>query len=134
KNTPYCPKRDIEFKNISWTTDYYGKTLKSGVVSFQNNTDNDLNYIKFRVVLKNGNSAWSAETFLNQTVESYKPSYKGDITTVQVSGMENYYTGFKIEKDNLFFDAELIEVLPKPESYWCIKLEELKEKILNKSE
>ncbi|MDC9722335.1 MAG: hypothetical protein PSN34_06125 [Urechidicola sp.] len=133
-NKPYCPKNDVEFKRISWTSDYYEKTFKSGEVFFKNNSDNDFNYIKFRVILKNGTSQWSAETFFNQTVESYKPSYKGDITSAKIPGMENYYTGFKIKKDNLFFDAELIEVLPKPESSWCKKLEELKDEIINKSE
>lgn len=134
KETPYCPSNDVEFKRISWTTEYSGKTFKSGEVFFKNNSDNDFNYVKFRVILKNGNSGWSAETFFNQTVESYKPSYKGDITSVKITGMENYYTDFKVEKDNLFFTAELIEVLPKPESYWCKKLEELKDEIINKSE
>lgn len=44
--------------------------------------------------------------------------------------MENYYAGFKIEKDNLYFTAELIEVLPKPESSWCKCLNELKDEII----
>jgi hypothetical protein len=133
KNEPYCPKDDVEFKRISWKTDHYGKTFKSGEVFFKNNSDNDFNYIKFRVIMKNGNSQWSAETFFNQTVESYKPSYSGDITSVQIPGMENYFTGFKIDKDNLYFDAELIEVLPKPESSWCKLLKELEKEIIENS-
>lgn len=133
KNKPYCPKYDVAFKRISWTTDYYEKTFKSGEVFFQNNSDIDFNYIKFRVILKTGSSQWNAETFFNQTVESYKPSYSGDITSVPIPGMENYFTGFKIEKDNLFFDAELIEVLPKPESDWCIMLEKLEKEVIANS-
>lgn len=132
-NTPYKPTYFIDFKRISWHTDYYSKTFKDGAIELQNNTDSDLNYIKFRVILKNGTSSWLAETFLNQTVESYKPIYKGDIVKINVPGMTDYYTGFKIEKDELFFDAELIEVKPKPESYWCKTLEELQEEVIEKS-
>jgi len=134
KNTPYCPSSQIEFKSIRWTTDYYGKTFKSGEVTLKNNTGQDINYIKFRVILRNGNSYWNSKTFFNQTVESYKPSYKGDISTYRIPGMENYYAGFKIHKDNLYFNAVLIEVLPKPKSYWCNKLEELKKEVISKSE
>jgi hypothetical protein len=32
KNKVYCPTYDIDFKNMNWTTDYSGKTLKSGTV------------------------------------------------------------------------------------------------------
>ena len=73
-----------------------------------------------------------SETFFNQTIESNKPSYKGDITTVQIPGMENYFTGFKVEKNNLLFYPELIEVLPIPLNPTCILLDELKEKLKEK--
>lgn len=129
-NTPWNPKYDINFKRISWNTDYYGKTFKYGAVELQNNTEYDLNFVKFRVILKHGDYSWSAETFLNQTVESYKPLYKGDIVKIDIPGMTDYFTGFKIEQDELFFDAELIEVKPKPVSFWCTTLEELKEEAL----
>lgn len=133
-NEPYKPTGDIDFKRISWTTDYYGKTFKSGTIELQNNTDSDLTYSKFRVILKKGSNYWNAETFFNQTVESYKPIYKGDIATIEVPGMTDYFTGFEIKKDNLQFTAELIEVKPKPESYWCKKLEELKSEIIANTE
>lgn len=133
KNTPYNPSYSIDFKRISWHTDYYSKTFKDGAIELQNNTDIDLNYIKFRVILKNGSSSWSAKTFLNQTVESYKPIYKGDIATIEVPGMTDYFTGFTIKKDELFFDAELIEVKPKPESFLCTTLEELQAEIIENS-
>jgi hypothetical protein len=51
-----------------------------------------------------------------------------------VPGMSDYYTGFKIEKDELFFDAELIEVKPKPVSSWCTLIEELEDEVINRSE
>jgi hypothetical protein len=133
KNKVYCPTYDIDFKNINWTTDYSGKTLKSGTVSFQNNSETDLNYIKFRVILKEGKSTLNSETFFNQTIESNKPSYKGDITTIQIPGMENYFTGFEVKKNNLIFDVKLIEVLPKPLNPTCILLDELKENLIQKS-
>lgn len=132
--TPYNPEFDVEFKQINWNTDHFGKTFESGFVELQNNTDEDITYIKFRVILMHGEYSWNAETFLNQTVESYKHIYKGDITRIEIPGMTDYYTGFKIKKDELLFNAELIEVKPKPESYWCTKIEELKEYALTNTE
>lgn len=130
ENQPYCPSREIEFKRISWTTDYYGKIFKSGKVELQNNTKNDINYIKFRVILaKDESSYYLEESFFNQTVESYKPIYKGDIATIDVPGLTDYFAGFKIEKDNLQFDAELIEIKPKPISSWCLKVQKLDKKV-----
>jgi len=132
ENEPYCPKRDITFKRISWTTDYYGKTFKSGAVELQNNTDFDINYIKFRVILAKGNNSYFlGETFFNQTVESYKPIYKGDIATIDIPGMSDYFAGFKIEKDNLQFNAEVVERKPKPVSDWCLKIQKLDKKVKN---
>lgn len=123
ENEPYCPKSKIIFKRISWTTDYYENRFKSGAVELQNNTDFDINYIKFRVILANGKSSLVlGETFFNQTVENYKPIYKGDITTIEVPGLSDYFAGFKIEKDNLQFNSELIEIKPKPISDWCKKI------------
>lgn len=124
-NQPYNPKKDLDFKSISWSTDEYGKTFENGTVELQNNTKSDITYIKFRVILKNGSNSWNAKTFLNQTVESYTKIYKGDITRIEIPGMRNYYTGFKIDEDKLIFSAESIEINPKPESYWCEKVQEL---------
>ena len=130
KNKPYNPRYSVDFKRISWRTDYYDKTFKSGAIELQNNTDSDINYIKFRVILKHGKYSWNSETFLNQTVESYKPIYKGDIATIEVPGMTDYFAGFVIKKDELFFDAVLIEVKPKPESFWCTTLKELQDEVI----
>ena len=130
KNKPYCPSSDIVFKRLSWTTDYYGKSFKNGAIELQNKTDFDINYIKFRVTLaKGGNKYFFGETFFSQTVESYKPIYKGDIATIEVPGMSDYYAGFKIDKDNMQFSAELIEIKPKPISSWCLKIQELDKKV-----
>lgn len=123
---PYCPKWEIDFKRLSWTTDYYEKTFKSGRIELQNNTDSDINYIKFRVkLIKNSNY----ETFLNQTVESYKPIYKGDIVTIEVPGMSDYYTGFTIDKNTFQFGAELMEIKPKPTSNVCLKIQKLDKEV-----
>jgi hypothetical protein len=135
KNKPYKPNYSIDFKRISWSTDYYGKTFKSGAIELQNNTDLDINYIKFRIILKHGKYSWDAETFLNQTIESYKSIYKGDIATIEVPGMTDYFAGFSIKKDEMFFDTELIEIKPKPKSelYWCNILEKLQDEIIENS-
>jgi hypothetical protein len=118
---PYQPTQSIDFKRLVWNTDYYGKIFKSGKVEVQNKLSTDLDYIKFRVILKNN---WT--TFFNQTVTSYDKIYSGDIRSIDVPGMADLYAGFTISRDNLQFSCELIEVLPKPESSVCKKIAELK--------
>jgi hypothetical protein len=126
---PYCPMWSIDFKKLSWTTDYYEKTVNNGKIEFQNNTDYDINYIKFRIKLRRGYSYYYGETFFNQTVESYKPIYKGDIVSIEIPGLSNYYTGFTIDKDAIRFEAELIEIRPKPISGACLKIQKLDTKV-----
>jgi hypothetical protein len=118
---PYCPKYDIKFKRISWTTDYWNKSFKSGKVELENQSKNDIEYVKFRVILKN-----NYQKFFNQTVIYKEKIFAGDITTIEIPGMLDLFTGFTIDRDNLQFDAELIELLPKPESLDCKKIFELK--------
>jgi hypothetical protein len=120
-NKPYCPSNDIKFKRISWTTDYWNKSFKSGKVELENQTENDIEYVKFKVILKN-----NYQIFFNQTVIYKEKIFAGDITTIEIPGMVDLFTGFTIDRDNLQFDSDLIEVLPKPESSDCIKILELK--------
>jgi len=127
---PYCPKKQIDFKSIVWETNYYGTSFKSGMVELQNNTDMDIDYIKFRVILAKSNNPYlRGETFFNQTVESNNKIFKGDISTINIPGLENFYAGFKIEKNTLQFNAELIEIKPKPISSWCSKITRLDNKV-----
>lgn len=121
---PYCPKYTIKFKSISWKIDYWKKSFKSGKVELENQSKDDIEYVKFRVILKN-----NYETFFNQTVIYKEKIFAGDITTIEIPGMADLFTGFTIDGDNLQFDAELIEVLPKPESTDCKKILELKKLI-----
>lgn len=118
-NKPYQPTQSIEFKRLVWTTDYYNKSFKSGRVEIQNKLYTDIDYIKFRVILRNN---WT--TFFNQTVTSYDKIYSGDIRAVDVPGMVDLYAGFNINRDNLQFSCELIEVMPKPESSDCKQVAE----------
>jgi hypothetical protein len=118
---PYCPNYNIYFNRISWTTDYWNKTFKSGKVELENKSKNDIEYLKFRVILKN-----NYKTFFNQTIVHKEKIYAGDINLIEIPGMVDLYTGFVIDNENLQLDAELIEVLPKPESIDCKKIMELK--------
>jgi len=118
---PYRPVSNIEFKRLIWNTDYYAKSFKSGKVEVQNKLNSDIEYIKFRVILKHN---WS--TFFNQTVTSYDKIYAGDIRAIDVPGMSDLFAGFPINSDNIQFNCELIEILPKPESSGCKKIIELK--------
>lgn len=116
---PYCPKDDVNFKSIK--TAHLNKFFKSGKVELENRTENDFEYVKFRVILKN-----NYQTFFNQTVIYKEKIFAGDITTIEIPGMVDLFTGFTIDLDNLQFDAELIEVLPKQEHWECKKILELK--------
>lgn len=129
---PYCPKWSVDFKDITWRTDFYATTFKYGTIRVQNNTNQDISYMKFRVILKNriGKSLYY-NTFFNQTIESTKHIYKGDIATLDIPGLTDYYTGFTIKKENMQFLPDLIEIKPKPESAECKKIEELK-RVTNK--
>lgn len=131
-NTPYKPVNQINFKRLIWKTDYSNTIFQYGAVEIQNNTQTDIDFIKFRVIIKKGNSEWNAETFINQTVESRNKIYAGDIAKIEVPNMEDYYAGFRVNKDNLFFHGELIEIRPKPKSFWCEKLDELTNKEIKK--
>lgn len=121
-NTPFCPKGDVSFKGITWGVDFTNKTFSHGKAAIQNNSDNDIDYIKFRVTLTNNGSV-----VFNQTVEHQSKIYKGDIINVDIPGMKEYYTGFIINKDNLTFQPELIEIRPKPEYIYANTVKELKE-------
>ncbi|MBK7095351.1 MAG: hypothetical protein IPH57_10015 [Saprospiraceae bacterium] len=121
KTNPYCPKFDITIKSLTWRMDYLNKTIKSGKVTLENQTDYDINFIKFRVILKYNN-----QIFFNQTTVYESKIYAGDITTIDVSGMQDLYTGFTLSNNKFQFDAILIEVKPKPKSAECLKLLELR--------
>lgn len=46
--------------------------------------------------------------------------------------MANYYTGSKINEDRLFFKPKLLDIKPKPKSYWiwCNLLEDLENEVI----
>ena len=127
---PYRPVNFIRFESINWTTDYSRTTFRSGSIRISNTLEFDINYIKFKVILWKRNSQDSkSEIFFNQTVESTNPIYKGDIVAVAIPGMIDYFADFKIEKNNIEIEPELIEIKPKPISEWCLKVKKLDEKI-----
>ncbi|GGD99546.1 hypothetical protein [Planktosalinus lacus] len=137
KKEPYTPISRVVFKKLIWTTDFQGKTFKSGAIELQNYTGLDINYIKFRVKLKQIKSYRDTEFFYIQTVESQKTIYKGDIAIIEIPGMTEYYAGFKIDEDEFLFEPELIEVKPKPEpesySYWCEFLKDFEKEVNEKN-
>lgn len=127
ENSPYCPFYDITFKNLTWLADNNKMTFKYGIIQLQNNTGIDLNYIKFRLVLKSRIFTDSEKIYFNQTIESYQPIFKGDIVRIEILGMKDYFTGSKIDEIDLIFEPRLLEVRPKPASDWCLTLKELQE-------
>lgn len=130
ENSPYSPFSGIEFKNLTWLADSNKMTFKYGIIQLQNNTGIDLNYIKFRLVLKSRIITVitdSQKIFFNQTIESYQPIFKGDIVRIEILGMKDYFTGSRINENDLIFEPRLLEVRPKPDSDWCLTLKELQE-------
>lgn len=114
----------IKFKGIRWSTDYLSnKTFEAGSVILQNNTNGDVDYIKFKVKLF---SIWFREAFFSQTVEYHNKIYQGDIVSINVPGLSNYYAGFDIDRDRISFVPELIEVKPKAQYQDCKIIKDLK--------
>ena len=124
KSIPYCPSNKIKFKSISWHYNY--KTFTDATIEIQNNTGIDIDYIKFRVKLYNGSNSWNRELFFNQTVVYNEKIFKDDIVRINVPSLTNFYTGFYINNNNISFNAELIEILPKPIPESCELIEQLK--------
>ena len=117
----WCPNYLINFNRLKWTTDFRNKMFTSGAVEIENQTKTEIDYVKFRIVLKN-----NTQTFFSQTVVSTDKIFPKDITNIDIPGMNDLYTDFIIDKTNLQFEAELIEVRPKPENGDCKKIIELK--------
>ena len=123
KTSLYCPSRDVKFTRINWSTDYFNKTFKKCEVEVVNDLDEDIDYIKFKIKLKN-----NGENFFTQTVESYEKTFSGDTKRIKISGLEDFYTGFQIEKENLSYEVDLIEVRPKKIGSECQMIIDLKAK------
>jgi hypothetical protein len=131
-NEAYAPELGVTFKTVFWDEDYYGKTFKSGAVKIKNNLDQDIDYIKFKIILEYKNSFGSLVSFFNQTIVSNKTIYQGDLVDVEIPQMQDYHAGFIIQQKEISFTAKLIDIKPKPKSDWCIKLKELKHIVINK--
>jgi hypothetical protein len=119
---PYCPEFYIKFRHLDYTTDYTSMTFNKGEIEIENHSQYDFASIKFRIKLRKK----YGDYFFNQTVIANKKVYSKDIVRIEIPELTDYYTGFVIDNNNFEFDAELIELLPKPSSSNCEKLEELK--------
>lgn len=125
KSKPYTPAYCY--------TDNFNYKLSSSLESFEwgsfeihNSTDYEINYVKINAEIKYGNSKKEAEHLITQIVvcnELIPSNYK---LTIPISSLSNYYTGFPIQSEKLFFHADILEVKPRQESYACKKIEELK--------
>jgi len=111
----------IDIRSIDWITTNYNHEFRSAKVELQNNTKNNFNYIKFRLILKN-----QGVEFFNQIVEANKEIKSGDFVNVDIENLVNYPVNFFIIGDNITYETELVEVLPKPISDYCRTIENLK--------
>jgi len=120
--TPYCPKIEISFESFWWSTFGFGNNLgfESVILRLKNNSFYNIDYIRFRLIVKNNNV-----TIFNQTIESYQRIFEGDMVDINIPALRNFYIG-NFNRNTLHWSAELIEVRPKPKSWWEDKIEELK--------
>jgi len=118
---PYKPEYAVTFNKFLFNLDYSNSIFKNGKVELQNKSENDIDQIKFRLILK-----YDFETIFNQTVLSNNKIFAGDIATVDVPGINNFYAGQSLNKYNLKFEATILEVLPKPASDDCLEVNKLK--------
>jgi PBP1b-binding outer membrane lipoprotein LpoB len=117
----YKPANSLRFGQLSYITDYLNKTFESGQIKVKNDTDADINFIKFRVTLEQ-----NGDILFSQTVETTQKVHKGDISVINIPEMSNYYTGTYIERQSLTLKTEILEVKPKAECEDCTKLKTLK--------
>lgn len=118
----YCPRDSINFTSLSWSFDAYSNVFSSGRVGVENTSKSDLNYLKFRLIIRN-----FGQIILNQTIVHTETIYSGDLNYIDIPGLRNLYTFSSVSENSIEFEATLIEVLPKPESFDCKKILELKE-------
>jgi hypothetical protein len=119
---PYNPEERVTFKSLVWSNDRSNKSFKSGSIKIQNDLDFDIDFIKFRLILYNSNN----EIFFNKTIQSNSKIYSGDLSLVEIPEMSGLFAGFELTPGNLDHNSQLIEILPKPESFYCKKITELK--------
>lgn len=123
--SPYKPYYGIEFKSLKWRSNY--STFKSVGLQVKNYLGQDIDYIKFRLKIRQGkNSISSEDEIFNRTIEYNEKIYDGDLIYIEIIDLKDYYAGFNITKNSFNFDTELLEIRPKPESEDCVKIEELK--------
>lgn len=123
----YCPDDKVVFTNFAWNTDFYKKSFTHGTITLQNNSDYDIDYLKFRLILKNKNNALSSQVFFNRTIEYNRNIPKGDLIRIEINELIGYSANFIITYDNLIIEPSLIQVLPIPDNLSCYKLSKLKE-------
>jgi hypothetical protein len=119
KESPYTP---YGLRSLKMQYRFHGGTFEDAKIRVRNDTDYDIDYIKLRLKLFNKNNR---SPFFNQTIVSERPVYKGDISNINIKGLEGFY----IDDRNLDLSmrVELLEVRPKPKSKECKIIEELKQ-------
>jgi len=115
----------VEFLNLVWSAERYpGKSFTSGLVKIKNNTLHDIDFIKFRIILYDR----KRKSFFNQTISAKLEIPSGDISQINIPGLQGYYAGFKINEDGFSWDATIIEISPEQELEFnfCKELSEIK--------
>lgn len=111
------------FDKIEWSINTYNnRIIKDFILHLTNSHPTiDYNYLKFRLTLTSSDG----EVFFNKTIESNEKIYRGDLSTVSIPDLDQFYGPVPMLSKNFTWKAELIEAGPKPPFDFCLKLEEL---------
>lgn len=109
---------DLQFKFLQWTTDYYNnRKFKNVSVEISNETDRDINFIKFRLIIYSN----KIEVF-NQTIQKNINIYKGDRKRIEISELSDYTILSSIDQESITWTGKIISVLPRPQPNTCLDL------------
>ena len=122
KREPFKPEASIFDQYFMWS-------LKDNMINkvfgkITNLSDIDITNLRFRLTARKEKTIIFKKTFLVDT--NIK---KGDIGTVEINNIEYISTIKLTKKDNIEWDFELIEVLPKPHINPCNKITFLKNQL-----
>lgn len=112
-----------------WISDYNPRQFTKGSIKIKNTSQLDIDYLKFQLRIDNDKEFGYNRTFFQQTIEVYRPIYKGDIIWVDIPGMNNFFTDFNIYDAEIMWSADVIEARPKPAGPSCDAIKKIESKL-----
>ena len=111
---------DFKFYELNFKTNDNGRRFKSGSVRMRNMTNHDINYIKIKVNIYYKKSPIDKELLFRQDVEAHKHIPSGDIDQIEVPGLKNFWSPYKLYSERLSLQVGIHDVKPNHSTYrWC---------------